>query len=152
MNIDKDALRAAATLIRHEFGDVNDLPAELINTLANIYYQAQPNISEHARLSVLENIAVYGGSGDAMEAYTDYMNTAGHILSTIKNAPAMIKNMRATRTELPESWEFLVGVTLDILKYGIENVENMTPTERENERKKKNVREIPDLYKLMNLT
>ncbi len=43
MNIDEEALKRAADSLYSALGPLNDLPPELRNTLANVYYKFMPS-------------------------------------------------------------------------------------------------------------
>lgn len=88
-----------------------------------------------------------------MDAYKEFMENAAHILATLEHAPGMIKSLREGRTQNPEMFEFLIGTTLDLLKYRLDgdDVLNKSEAERALLRDKRKVDEIDDLAKLMNL-
>ena len=135
-----DNYELAATLLKGELGDLDDLPPELQNTISNIYYKANPSTL------VLET------SGDVIDDFKTNSMDMINRTSDLKSIGDMIKSLRQTREEaksndLDAVYDYLVTLMLDIYKYRIENAHKKTPIRRSIERKfKKPEKEIPNLY------
>lgn len=133
-----------------DLGDLDDLPIELVNTLANIYYRFfayQEHMSSGGRSRFLDPYIPQ--SSDMLDAFKNYNKFHAEALSTIKYAKEIIQSVRQVRAEKPELFPYFVTLTLDMFKYNIENSGSKTPIRRAIERKFKKVYEIPNLVEIM---
>jgi Sel1 repeat len=137
--VDPEILAQAAESMRLNYGDVSDLPLELVNTLANVHYR----FHELAR-------ARMPSTPDAFEAWS---KRAARYGPAAKHAPDMVKQARAVRSN-PEDFRFIVGTMIDTMKYRIdpEFALNLPEAERARRRDPSKVDEIPDLSARMGLT
>jgi hypothetical protein len=103
--VDPEILAQAAESMRLNYGDVSDLPLELVNTLANVHYR----FHELAR-------ARMPSTPDAFEAWS---KRAARYGPAAKHAPDMVKQARAVRSN-PEDFRFIVGTMIDTMKYRID--------------------------------
>lgn len=133
-----------------DFGDLADLPDELVNTLANIYY----------RFSVLQEHLERGGntpfltpyigrSSNMMEGMSSFYAFSSQAQVTFEYAKDLIDAARKTREENKELFPYLATLSLDILKYEINNAGAKSPLRRLVERKFKKVYEIEGLFNIM---
>jgi hypothetical protein len=137
--IDPEILAQAAESMRSNYGDVSDLPPELVNTLANVHYR----VHELAR-------ARMPSTPDAFEALSRAIARYG---PAAKHAPGMVKEARAAHSD-PEVFGFIVGHMIDTMKYRMDSefAFNRTEAERARRRDPSKVDEIPDLSARMGLT
>ena len=145
MNIDEEALKRAADSLYSALGPLNDLPPELRNTLANVYYKFY---AFSRNLRDPSQILGYNNS-DPMSAYMGFMKGSADVLADFEHASDMIKGMRDTRKQDQNIYEYLVTLTLDLFKYRIPNAHQKTPIRRAIERKFKIPKEIDGLYERM---
>jgi hypothetical protein len=171
MSIDENILRMCKSAIRQNLGSLEDLPVEVANTVANIYYRSyelsmgwtsSKSSNGEGQIPVEDLEAPNGGkelstSLKAAMASFDKMKNEKEIVSKIRdsfrsmnNINKMINALRAfNKTEEPLEYKKLVEDILDIMKYNIKDVHKKTPVIREIERmlKGEDLDEIPSLYK-----
>ena len=145
--ISQSALASAYEGINHDLGDLGDLPRELATTVANVYYRFFL-FSENPTMPTGPGFQP-AASGSFIESYQKYMEGSATILSTFQFAKDLIKAARETRKQNARMFSYLVVLTLDVLKYNIENANEKTPIRRAIERKFKKVDEISNLLDLM---
>jgi hypothetical protein len=151
--LDLEVLRLAADGLHADFGDLSDLPKELANTLANVYYRffmlapsATGQTMEERAMDLQREML---RQGDALEGYKKLMNSMAATEAGFRFAKDFIKAVRGARGKTPDFSRYLIVLTLDILKYDIDNANTKTPLRRAIERKFKKVDEIPDLLDIM---
>ena len=146
MKIDQHALREAAHDMFTSLGPLNDLGAELSNTVANIYYRY------HVMCQNMDDpgaaLGVKPGK-DMSSSYRNLMAAMGTTLSEHKFVDRMIKNLRDAGAQNSTIGNYLITYTLDHLKYHIKNADKKSPIRRAIERPFRKVDEIPRLYKRM---
>ena len=137
----KSAVDEARAAIIADLGSTTDLSRELLNTIANIYYQFFLPIESrkptgHDLPTVLKN----------------FINDNATLNAGLEHMPGMIEALRVIdkRTQ-PEVYDYSVEYLLDILKYKLADAGNKTGIRRMIERKLKRVNEIDDLIGIMNL-
>lgn len=149
-----EALKTAEDHIESELGTLDDLPKELANTIANVYYRFCANALEMLSYSKREFFipnSVKRESGDSRELYKKFMYNQAQIVTDLESAPKFIKGLRGIdKYAQPNLYKFTVEFILDCLKYNIENAQNKTGLRRMVERKFKKPDEIPNLIDLMN--
>ncbi len=148
--ISQNALREAAEAMHMDLGDLNDLPSELANTFANIYYRFfayQEHMFSGSRSQLLNPYMPQ--SSNMLDAYKNLNEFQAQTLSTFKLAKDIVQSIRQVRMERPELFLYVVTQTLDIYKYNIENTGSKSPIRRAIERKFKKVYEIPNLFGIM---
>lgn len=142
MKIDEEALRQAAASLYSELGPLDDLPTDLCNTLANVYYRfwaLSRNMSDPSQILGYDNT-------DLMSTYMGFMKGTGAVLADCEFASNSIKTMRQIRKEDHNVYKYLVTLTLDVLKYKIPNADQKSPLRRAIERKFKTPNEVDGLY------
>lgn len=154
MELDQTRLAEVAARVRSIYGDVSDLPAELVNTLANIYWNALTRISDvrNKPTDLLRPMMEKVDSGkDFGDAFRETSQQQARLLGSLKHGPDLVRALRGIRREKPDLFSYVSEVTIDILKYGIENAESKSQDQRRRERVGRNVDEIPNLAVLIGL-
>lgn len=157
--IDGEVLRRAAEALHGDLGDLTDLPFELANTLANVYYRFFA-LSEHAARFGPGGVFLRDGSTNllapyledsrsAIDAFANYTELHAEAVSSFEHARGLIQSAREVRTKEPELFSYLTTLTLDILKYNTKDPGSKTPIRRAIERTFKTPREISDLLDRM---
>lgn len=148
--ISQQALREAAEAIRMNLGDLRDLPLDLANTLANIYYRAFA-YKEHmlcgGRSRFLEPYMPQ--SSNIFDEHANNVKFRAEALAALEHAKAVVQSLRQLRIDEPELFPHSVTFALDVIKYNIENAESKTPIRRALERKFKKVYEVPQLLDII---
>ena len=141
----------AVANIAEDLGSLDDLPAELANTAANVYYTFWMRLIALAPLR--EGAPAPAGTENhpdgILGGYMHYIKTNPSIIAGYKFAADMIKAIRGIAEKHPDRKElvdYMVQVALDSLKYNIDNAHQKTPIRRAIERKFKKPDEIPGLY------
>ena len=148
--ISQKALREAAEIMHWQLGVLDDLPVELANTLANIYYRPiayTEHLSSGGRSLFLDPYVPESSS--MLDAFKNNNKFFSEAQSTFECAKDIVLSARQACSENPELFPYLVTLMLDLFKYNIENAESKTPIRRAIERKFKKVREIPNLFEIM---
>jgi len=151
--VNKEVLELAENAIRKELGTLDDIPYELANTVANIYYrffalasEVKDKPKEGWMLTAIKR------SGDLERGLAHFIDDYARIESDLKSAPKFINGLRAIdKSKEPKLYRYTVDFILDCLKYNIPNATKKTAIRRKIERKfrKKYVKEIPNLIDLM---
>lgn len=148
--ISQNALREAAKIMHRHLGDLDDLPIELVNTLANIYYRFfayKDHMLSGGRSLFLDPYVPQ--SSNLLDAYKNNNKFFAEVSSTFECAKGIVLSARQACAENPKLFSYLVTFMLDVFKYNIENAESKTPIRRAIERKFKKVREIQNLFEIM---
>lgn len=149
-----EALKMAEDHIKEQLGTLDDLPRELADTIANVYYKCYVNVLEVAMDSKREFVipkSVKRESGDLQQLFKKFVTNQAQIVTDLESAPKFIKELRGIdKNAQPNLYKFTVEFILDCLKYNIENAQNKTGLRRMVERKFKKPDEIPNLIDLMN--
>lgn len=171
MSIDENILRICKSAITKNLGNLDDLPEEVANTVANIYYKCyelsmrwtSSKGSSGEGQTVVDDLEAPNGEKEAGKSLKaamtsfDMMKNEKEIVSKIRdsfrsmdNINKMISALRAFNKD-EESLEYkkLVENILDIMKYNIKDAYKKTPVIKEIERglKGEDIDEIPFLYK-----
>jgi hypothetical protein len=148
--ISQHALRNAAEAIRMNLGDLSDLPLELANTYANIYYRAFA-YEEHMRCGGRSRFLepYISESNNIFNVHTDNVKFQAETVAALEHAKAVVQSLRQLRIDEPELFSHAVTTVLDVIKFNIENAESKTPIRRSLERKFKKVYEVPQLIDMM---
>jgi len=144
--INEKALQYAAILIECSMDTLDDMPTELANTIANIYYKCVLQGIE-AEEFVFPFMNYIGR--DARKKGHNYAEYRATLEASFEAAPKVVENLRRLRKGDPNSYSDIVKFYLDILKYNINNAANKSETVRMMERKFKKVDEIEGLINLM---
>lgn len=129
--------------IRESVGTLDDLPLELANTVANVYYR------------------YYEGMGGGMDGLMDrfflggpesFANDQAQTVADTKMVVGLAENLASIdKLQRPNLYQYTVELALDILKYRISNVHQKTGFRRMIERRLKRgkVNEIPNLIEVL---
>jgi hypothetical protein len=143
MSVDERALHEAAQELFTTLGSLNDLGAELSNTVANVYYRFH--------LMAQDSDGVPGvKSDDDMSA--DFLDAMGAISKTYvqhNDIGDMIKSLREARAQNASIGELQITHALDEFKYNIKNADKKSLIRRSIERRLCKVDEIAGLYDRM---
>lgn len=151
------AIKFAEDLIKAQIGSLDDLPIELANTIANVFYKMSLQFLEMSELkerngSIPMSIKNEIGTKSFQELLQDYLISNAQIKTDFEAASDFIKSLREIdKIEKPDIYQYFVEFILDCLKYNIESPAYKTEENRMLERKFKKVDEIPNLIDLMNL-
>lgn len=153
-DLDSAAFSKAVENIAADLGSLDDLPIEVANTVANVYYAFWKRLLALGPLR--EGAAAPADAKDhpdgILAGYMHYIKTNPSVIAGYKFASEMIKTIRSAATKHPDRKvlvDYMGQVFLDSLKYGIDNAHQKTPMRRAIERRFKKPDEIPDLYKKM---
>ncbi len=148
-----EALKMAEDLIRDQFETLDDLPKELANTIANVYYKYCANFLEimgDSRREFFIPKSIKRESGDLSQLFMKFVTNQTQIVNDLEAASKFIDGLRGIdKYAQPNLYKFTVDFILDCLKYNIDNVQNKTGLRRMVERKFKKSDEIPNLIDLM---
>jgi len=113
-------------------GDTSDLSEELVNTITNIYYFATKSAQQNlGGLSDLKDIFPARSESDLVQLYMQHMT---HIASTVNHLPDIVQRLREIRDDDRDLGDIFEQVTIDMIKYGIEDAMNKTEIQRQTER------------------
>lgn len=137
----RSALDKARAAIIADLGSTADLPRELLNTVANIYYQAFFPIecrppTGHNMPAVLQSFIIENA----------------RLAAGVEHMPRIIQSLRKIDRHAKRGlYDYSVEFLLDVFKYQIADAGNKTGVRRMIERKLKKVSEIDNLVDMMNL-
>lgn len=143
--------------IQKDLGDLDDLPYELANTVANVYYK----YFDYA-VDIVKRATNNPGwipkemkrETDMMEGLTSFIENSTRFKSDFEAVPKCIEGLREiNKHEKPNLYQFTVHFILDCFKYDIKDAHKKTELRRMIERKvrKKKVQEIPNLVDLLDV-
>lgn len=142
----------ATEAIRKHLGSLDDLPEELANTIANIYYGAGQIILEDASRSSL--VQAMKTTADIEKLPHLYVQGVRN-LEKLKMIPEMVSGLRLVNNAVqPHLYGMTWNVVLDVLKYDIKNAMDKPEIWRRLERlfRKPAMDEIPRLAELFKQT
>jgi len=146
MRLDERALHEAARDIFTSLGSLNDLGAELSNTVANVYYRF--HVMSQNMANPGEALAVKP-SKDMPSNFGNLTLAMGTAINDYKYIAEIIRSLREARAQNPSIGDFLVTHALDEFKYYIKNAHQKSPIRRSIERRFCKVSEIAGLYDRM---
>jgi hypothetical protein len=156
MSIDKHVLYLCEKEIQENLGGLEDLPRELANTVANIYY----NFFELSKDMMGKKATNPNGwlptmirndldrGGDWANSLEDFSAYFARVKSDFEAINEMIHCLRGIdETKTPRMWQYTYDFILDCMKYNLKNAHKKNAMRRAIERKikKKDVDEIPNL-------
>jgi hypothetical protein len=146
MRVDERALREAAQNIFTSLGPLNDLGAELSNTVANIYYRF------HVMSQNMTNPGDALGVRPGKDMPSNFYNLSvgmGRVMSEYNFIALIVESIRETRAQSPSIGDFLITHALDTFKYHIKNADKKSLIRRSIERPFCKVDEMAGLYDRM---
>ncbi|MBN2419281.1 MAG: hypothetical protein JXL81_07840 [Deltaproteobacteria bacterium] len=174
MEIDKKILAMCKTIIAQKLGNIDDLPGELANTVVNVFYRSfelsfkwTESMAEYKKHDIRQKIP-----GDALASESSHVSSVSNITSyydiIIQNKKLVddmhnalrsfdmlinqISELRKINKETsPDLYNSKVNHILDVMKYKMKGERYSNPIIRAIQRNfnKKEINEIPDLYKLI---
>lgn len=153
----REVLHMCEETIKLHFGNLDDLPYELANTIANVYYRFF-NLSIDTIKEAMGNPGWVSKQvkreADLANGLKSFMEDTARFTSDFKAALKFINALRQIdKHEEPNRYQFLVEFILDVLKYDLTDAHKKTGFRRMLERKfsKAKDREIPNLIGLLDL-
>jgi hypothetical protein len=143
MSVDQNALHKAAEEIFATLGPLNDLGAELSNTVANVYYRFH---------LMAQNPDGVPGIESDNDMSSNFLNAMGALSKTYvqhNHIGDLIKSLREARAQNASIGELQIAHALDELKYDIKNADKKSLIRRSIERRFCKVDEIAGLYDRM---
>ncbi len=167
LTVKKRVLKLCENAIRKDLGNLNDLPYDLSNTIANIYYSFFEFACRTLKYEQIVNLPIKTIK-EALMLCAHELESRGNEVSKVFNArlisvtaaiesvPEFIEVLREIDKEKERmNYELCANFIIDYLKYNIKDVKNKRVIKRLIERKikerKGEIHEIPDLVKEMNL-
>lgn len=134
MHIEKSILAKAASEVRGDVGSLRDLPLELRETIASLYY-------EHWWIKLSQEPST------GHPSWTEHVVTRSGLYEMV---PDLVKTMREIRRKDESIFQMTVGTTLDLLRYNLKNVTGKSAARRAMEKVlRKPFVEIPGVYALI---
>lgn len=149
--VKEEILEFCRNAILKKFGRLDDLPYELANTVANIYYRFflfginLPKDAEDSSGWISQQMK---DGDDFMGGMESFISEYAQVRSDFESINEPILALRDINKDTqPRLYAYSVELLLDIYKYNIPNAHKKIPIRRSIERifKKKGVNEIPDL-------
>lgn len=153
----QDVLEMCEKAIRKDLGNLDDLPYELANTVANVYYKCFDQAFD-----VMKRASNNPGwipkemkrETDMLKGLTSFVENSARFKSDFETVPNFIEGLREIdKHEQPNLYQYTVDFILDCLKYDIKDAHKKTGLRRMIERKikKRKVQEIPNLIGLLDV-
>lgn len=145
VEIDDDVLRDATHSLHLHFGSLMDLPEELRDTLASVYYEVHWLREKEGGMPLVAHLPP---QKDPTKRLDMAMKQAALRVSQYKVADTVVQMIReADKDSQPRLRGALVQLTLDKLKWNINDSFNKSELRRSLEKMgKKPVPEVPGLY------
>ncbi len=149
--LDNDILKKCAIKIKKELGGVDDLPYELQNTIANLYYDF---FLLEGRFGETEKgiPKVFRKEGDIFNNLRDLTMDSLFLTHHVPKIPEYVDSLRQIKKSDPNVLDYMTELFIDMLKYKIKNTFKKTGIRRSIERKinKKKLTQYPDLIGIIN--
>lgn len=153
----KEILEMCETAIRKDLGSLDDIPHELANTVANVYYRYF-----NLAVDMMKQAANNPGwipkqmkrEPDMLASFTSFVEDTARFKSDFEAVPKFIQGLREIdKRSQPNLYQFTVDFILDCMKYDIKDAHKKTGLRRMIERKfsKAKEREIPNLINLLDV-
>jgi len=139
--VDQDILDRCRDAIRRNLGSLDDIPPELADTVANVYYRF------YARAAAMRTPE---STGELKSFISDH----AAVLSSHKYVKQYVDGLRRMdKRAKPALYDYTVTFILDCLKYQIDRADEKTGLRRMIERqfRRHKVKEIPNLYELLKI-
>ncbi|MFZ5447865.1 MAG: hypothetical protein ACOZFS_04420 [Thermodesulfobacteriota bacterium] len=138
--LNKQIIDSCKNLVERNLGTLKDLPYELANTIANMYYKLLLFASDKISLST---------SGDPIQLVIEYVKEYNRLKSDVLSIPEFVSNLREMKNS--DEYDYACEYVIDCLKYDIENINFKTPAQRKAERGKKIINEIDNLVDILDI-
>ncbi|MBN2269771.1 MAG: hypothetical protein JXN61_04100 [Sedimentisphaerales bacterium] len=156
-DVDPVVVEMCAEVIRKNLGTLNDLPRELANTVANVYYRSfKLGGDVVARSKANPNCLPAGaaGGGSMREVLLNLMRDVSSCIVDSDSVRGFVYGLRRIdKNQQPHLYAYTVEFILDCLKYDIPDAGEKSALRRRFERHfhKGKVKEIPDLIDRMDI-
>ncbi|MDM7987105.1 MAG: hypothetical protein QUS13_07225 [Smithella sp.] len=153
----KEVLQMCEIAIRKDLGSLDDIPHELANTVANVYYRyfnQEFDVMKQGSKNPFWIPKQVKRQPDLLTGFTSFVEDTAKFTSDFKVAPKSIQGLREIdKRSQPNAYQFAVDYILDCLKYDIKDAHKKIGLRRMIERKfsKANKREIPNLIDLLDI-
>ena len=153
----KEILEMCENAIKKDLVSLDDLPYELANTVANVYYRYF-----NQAVDVAKQAANNPGwipkqmkrETDMLSGLTSFLEDSARFKNDLETAPKFIETLREIdKHKQPNLYQLSVDFILDCLKYDIKDASKKTGLRPMIERKfsKAKEREIPNLIDLLDI-
>lgn len=155
VDIDQGALEFAAIQLQSCLGSLADLPDDLANTVANIYYLNALFLKGHPRY-LAPYLDPNGASDHAATVELSNKSTAdmyavGDYVQSIRQMQRGMQELAGQSLSKAEAiYDFCVVATLDTLKWGLKEVNRKTAVRRSIERRFATSHEIEGMVERLN--
>jgi hypothetical protein len=148
-----EVLQMTEDAIKKQLGTLNDLPRELANTIANVYYRYfEFSLNAIGALSRPGGLPKHVHQLGLQEGMKAFVGDHARFTTDVDHVAEQIENLRQVdkRTQ-PNMYRFIVHLMLEVYKYDIDNAWDKTGLRRMVERKikAKQVKEVPNLIDLL---
>lgn len=153
----KEVLEMCENTIGKDLGSLDDIPRELANTVANVYYRFfNLAVDEKKRATNNPNRLPkqVKREPDISNGLKSFFEDTARFTSDVKTVAGFIRGLRGIdKLAKPNLYQFTVDFILDCLKYDIKDAHKKTGLRRMMERKfsKAKKREIPNLIDLLDI-
>lgn len=153
----KEVIEMCEIAIRKDLGPLDDIPRELANSVANVYYryfsQAFDMVKQAANNPGWIPTQVKK-SPDMLTGFSSFIQDTAKFTSDFKTIPKIIQTLRKIdKRREPNTYQFAVDYILDCYKYDIKDAHKKIELRRMIERKfsKAKDRDIPNLINLLDI-
>ena len=153
----QDVLRVCEEAIQKDLGSLDDIPHELANTVANVYYKYFDQTLDMMKRAINNPGWIpkeVKRETNMLKGLTSFLKNSARFKSDFEAAPKFIEGLRKiNKHEQPDLYQHTVEFILDYLKYNIKDAHKKTGLRRMIERKfrKGKVQEIPNLVDLLDV-
>lgn len=151
----REVLEMCENAIRKNMGSLYDLPYELANTVANVYYRYFQHAIELMRQSADNRGWIpKEREKDMWAGLSSFLDDTARLNSDFEAVPKFIEGLRRIdKHSQPKLYQFTVDFILDCLKYDIKRAHEKTGLRRMIERRfrRVKVREIPNLVDFLKI-
>lgn len=149
MKHDSNVIEICRTVIEESFGDLSDLPKELANTVANIYYNHYNYIANYKACKGKYFPDELKDGNNFISNFEQFIQNKIFLETSVESLPDIIDNLRDMEEVDANLYNYTVEVLLDIYKYKIKNVLKKSLIRRRIERRFCEVNEITNLIDLI---
>ena len=148
----KEVLEAVGEAIRNNLGRLDDIPHELANTIANVYYKFFSLVFEAKGNKVFWLPSQVKRASDYLTGITEFVNTFPQIIADFEAINEHVRALRQIdKIRKPNTYSFCAEYLLDEYKYNIKSAHNKPEILRKIERKFKRPDEINNLLDLLDV-
>lgn len=141
---------AAAKRLHADLGDLDDLPADLRDTVAALYYETQWLLESKSALRAREAVGAGPGPSDPVRRMIEETRLAGLLLNDVNHVRKAVAELRIAQADVSgDMFNMMVGVTNDIIKYRIPAHQMNLITRTARKAFKRPVRNLPGIYDRM---